>query len=119
MTDNGGSYWRRGCGWLVRLFLVLFVVFIASFWTDLLSHREEYDRLFRSEHACAISRAYCSWGSYMLAQVPPSLIAVAAVVALSWRRLRHREAMLNSLAIAACLFLAWAAIQARSSGYIE
>lgn len=119
MTEKGGSHWRRCLRWVVRLFLVLFVIFIASFWTDLLSHREEYDRLFGSEHACAISKAYCSWGSYMLAQVPPSLIALAAVVVLSWWRLRHREAILNSLAIAACLFLAWAAIQARSSVYVE
>jgi hypothetical protein len=55
----------------------------------------------------------------MLAQIPPSLIALAAIVALSWRRLRHREVILNSLAVVACLFLAWAAIQAHSSGYVE
>ena len=119
LIDGKASYWRRGLGWLVRLFLILFVVFAASFWTDILFKTEEYDRLFGSEHACAVSKAYCSWNSYILAQIPPSLLAIAAVVALLWRRLPRREPILNALAIIVCVFLAWSVIQVHLNVYAE
>lgn len=119
MADGKMSYWRRGLGWLVRLFLVLFIVLVASIWTDLVVEAETYDRLFGSEYACYLSKNYCSWSDYTLSLVPHSLLAIAAAVALAWRRLRRREAILNALAVMVLLFLAWLVIQARSIGYAE
>ena len=109
-SDRARS-WQRGLGLPVRLFLILFIVFAASSWTDLLFKKDEFDRLIGSEHACAMSMAYCSWGHYFLSQTIPSSLAIAAIVALAWRRFPRREAILNTLAIAALVFLAWSVIQ--------
>ena len=109
--------WRRSLGWLVRLLLVFFVILFASIWLDLLIEAATYDRLFGSEHACAISTDYCSWGNYMRALMFPSALAVAALIGLAWRRLPGREAFLCTLTIVVALFLASEALETHFQDY--
>lgn len=112
VTGALSRYLPLGFRWVVRLFLALFIVIAVTTWTDLLFAPVVSEQLIGSEHACAIHYAYCSWRSYVLAElVPASLLAGAAVVALVWRRLRHRETILNVLALLAFAYLAWSAIQ--------
>lgn len=108
--DKTGS-WRRDFGWLVRLILILFTGFSVAFWLDLLFKMDAYDQWIGSRYACRLKTAHCSWSSYFLAQIIPSLLAIAAIVPLSWRRLPRREAVLNTLALAACVFVVWSVVE--------
>ncbi len=99
-----------GLGWIVRLFLAFFVVFVVSIWADLFSNAEDYQQVIGAEPACAMSRAYCSWGGYVLAQIFPSLLGIAAIVVLALWRLPRREAILSIQALLALAYLAWSVI---------
>lgn len=107
------SYWLLGLRWLVRLVLMLFIAIAVSNWADLFSSAEVYEQLIGSEHACAINYAYCSWRSYVLVHTILSLMSIAAIIALAWRRLPRREAILNILATLVLAYLVWSAIQVR------
>lgn len=86
--------------WMVKLSLVVYTCFVASFWLDPLVFRvEEYRRLIGGAAACGIVPSYCSWTNYLLDLIPDTTLAVAGTLALAWRGLRHRDWVQRVLAI--------------------
>lgn len=111
-AGGGRRYWSLGLRWLVRLFLVLFVAFAGTSWTDLLFTPVVSEHLIGSEHACTISYSYCSLLSYILVDlIPSSLLGGAAIVALAWWRMPHRETVLNIVAILGLAYLTWSVLR--------
>lgn len=112
LAGNGRRYGSLVVRWLVRLFLVLFVAFAITSWTDLLFSPVVSEHLIGSEHACAISYSYCSMLSYVLVDLlPSSLLGGAAVAALAWWRMPHRETVLNIVAILALAYFTWSVLE--------
>ena len=100
------SLWKRVAGWVSRALLVLIVLFEIELWLDaLLFNAAEYERLIGSEAACGKFASYCSWNAFFLANLPMSILAVAAIVALLWRALPRREAVLVGLSLAFFTYL--------------
>ncbi|HWA49037.1 MAG TPA: hypothetical protein VG742_12215 [Dongiaceae bacterium] len=83
-TADKVDHWRRDLGWLVRLFLILFAGFSLASWPDLLFKMDAYEAWIGSTKGCRLNAAHCSWNSYLLAQVIPSLLAIAVCLFVSW-----------------------------------
>jgi len=116
MMGAWARYLSLGSRWAVRLFLAIFVAIVLTIWSNLLFDPVVSEHLIGSKHACAIHYGYCSWSTYVLAElVPSTLLAGAAIVALAWRRLRRREVILSALALLGLVYLGWWTIQVQSA----
>jgi len=99
---------QRVAGWIARLILVVFIALAAELWLDVfVFDPEEYERLIGSEAACGMFAAYCSWRSFLLDMSPDAVLAILAALALLWRKLPWREAVLGILASAILAYMAW------------
>ena len=106
MNPGLGNLLRNGLGWLLRLFLLAFVWLTVSIWLDAFVFSvAEHDQVIGSDPACGDSWAYCSWANYAVSLIPGTVLAIGSVVAMAWRRLRHREWVLRVLALLTVLYL--------------